>query len=39
MRYVYGMSQDDVGLRLNQNKMWVSRREDSALNKMRKSIL
>jgi len=39
MRYVYGMSQDDVGLRLKQNKMWVSRREDSALNKMRKSIL
>mgnify|MGYP001061142379 CR=1 FL=1 len=39
MRYVYGMSQDDVGLRLKQNKMWGSRREDSALNKMRKSIL
>ena len=39
MRYYQYMTQDDVGYALGVNKMWVSRHENTALNKLKVAIL
>ena len=38
LRYWYGMTQDGVGEALNQNKMWVSRHEKAALDKLKETL-
>jgi len=39
LRYFRDMTQDDVADLFKTNKMWVSRHEKSALNKLRKRLL
>ena len=38
LRYWHDMTQDEVGLTMNENKMWVSRHEKAALVKVREGL-
>jgi len=39
LRYFGDMTQEDVANAMGKNKMWVSRYENSAMQKLRKSVL
>ena len=39
MRYIFNMTQDEVATWLGENQRLISRREESALSKLRKSVL
>jgi len=38
MRYWDDLTQDDVGIHMGRNKMWVSRHEKAALEKIRNNL-